>query len=157
MPKTLIVGATGHLGQQMLDACKKQGHEVHALVRPATRDDATKMKSLQAIGATIHEGDLKDYGSLVKACKAADNVISVIGSFQIGEEGPLVKAVKEAGIKRFIPSDYGLDPAAAGPGSLACCSTSSRPFTSRSRSRQSRTPSCTPMAFSATECSPWVI
>jgi phenylcoumaran benzylic ether reductase len=117
MPKTLIVGATGHLGQQMLDACKKQGHEVHALVRPATRDDATKMKSLQAIGATIHEGDLKDYSSLVKACKAADNVISVIGSFQIGEEGPLVKAVKEAAVKRFIPSDYGLDPAAAGPGS----------------------------------------
>src|SRR5438128_6248219 len=101
----------------MVKACKKQGNEVHALVRPATRGDATKMKTLEAVGATIHEGDLKDYGSLVKACKAVDNVISVIGSFQIGEEGPLVNAVKEAGVKRFIPSDYGLDPAAAGPGS----------------------------------------
>jgi uncharacterized protein YbjT (DUF2867 family) len=117
MAKTLIVGATGHLGQEMVKACKTQGHEVHALVRPATRGDATKMKSLQAVGATIHEGDLKDYGSLAKACKAVDNVISVIGGFQIGDEGPLVKAVKEAAVKRFIPSDYGLDPAAAGPGS----------------------------------------
>ena len=98
MAKTLIVGATGHLGHEILDACKKQGHEVHALVRPATRGDATRIKSLQAVGATIHEGDLKDYGSLVNACKAVDNVISVIGSFQIGEEGPLVKAVKEGRI-----------------------------------------------------------
>jgi uncharacterized protein YbjT (DUF2867 family) len=44
MAKTLIVGATGHLGQEMVKACKKQGNEVHALVRPATRGDATKMK-----------------------------------------------------------------------------------------------------------------
>ena len=61
MAKTLIVGATGHLGQEMVKACKTQGNEVHALVRPATRGDATKMKTLQAAGVTIHEGDLKDY------------------------------------------------------------------------------------------------
>jgi len=72
------------------------------------------MGPLEAAGATIHEGDLNDYGSLVRACRAVDNVLSVIGSFQIGEEGPLVQAVKEAGVQRFIPSDFGLDPAAAG-------------------------------------------
>jgi uncharacterized protein YbjT (DUF2867 family) len=117
MGRTLIVGATGHLGREMVKACRQQGHEVHALVRPATRRDPEKMKPLQAAGATIHEGDLADYDSLLRACRAVDSVISAVGGMQIGDEGPLVKAVKEAGVQRFVPSDFGLDPAAAGPGS----------------------------------------
>ena len=117
MARTLIVGATGHLGQEMVKACKKQGHDVHALVRPATRKDAVKMKPLEDAGARIHEGDLEDYDSLLRACRGADSVISAIGGFQIGQEGALVKAVKEAGVRRFIPSDFGLDPVASGPGS----------------------------------------
>src|SRR5712692_6649174 len=117
MAKTLIVGATGLLGRELVTACKARGDAVHALVRPATRSDAAKMKPLQSAGATVHEGDVKDYGSLLKACKAVDNVICALGSMQIGDEGPVVKAVKEAGVKRFIPSDFGLDPAATGAGS----------------------------------------
>lgn len=117
MAKTLVVGATGHLGQELVKACKAQGDEVHALVRAATREDVQKMKPLDAAGATIHEGELDDVGALVRACKAVDNVISAVGSMQIGIQAPLVKAVKEAGVKRFIPSDFGLDPKVAGPGS----------------------------------------
>jgi uncharacterized protein YbjT (DUF2867 family) len=117
MARTLIVGATGHLGRELVKACQQQGNEVHALVRPATGRDPAKMKPLQAARATIHEGDLADYHSLLRACRAADTVISAVGGFQIGDEGALVKAVKEAGVQRFVPSDFGLDPAAAGPGS----------------------------------------
>lgn len=116
MVKTLIVGATGLLGKEMLIACKKQGNDVHALVRPATRLDSEKMKPLEAVGATIHEGDLKDYDSLLKACKAVDNVISVV-NWQSGDERTLVRAVKDADVKRFIPSAFGLDFDMAAPGS----------------------------------------
>lgn len=117
MARTLIVGATGHLGQELVKACQQQGHAVHALVRPATRRDSAKMKPLEAAGAAVHDGDLGDYESLLRACRGVDSVISAVGSFQIGDEGPLVKAVKTAGVKRFVPSDFGLDPAASGPGS----------------------------------------
>ena len=117
MARILVVGATGQLGRELIGACRQQGHEPHALVRSATRRDAAKMGPLQAAGATLHEGDLADEQSLVRACRAADIVLSAIGSFQISEEAPLVRAVKEAGVKRFVPSDFGLDPAAAGPGS----------------------------------------
>jgi uncharacterized protein YbjT (DUF2867 family) len=34
MAKTLIVGATGHLGQEVVKACAAAGNEIHALVRP---------------------------------------------------------------------------------------------------------------------------
>ena len=117
MARILVVGATGHLGRELVKACSQQGHEPHALVRPATRKDPEKMHLLQAAGATLHEGDLTDYDSLLRACRSADIVISAVGGMQIGDEGALVKAVKEAGVQRFVPSDFGLDPAAAGPGS----------------------------------------
>src|SRR6266496_6783933 len=119
MARMLIVGATGHLGQELVKACRQQGHEVHALVRPATRRDPARMEPLHSAGAAIHEGDLADYDSVVRACRSVDIVISAVGSFQIGDEGPLVTAVKEAGVRRFVPSDFGLDPAAAGPASCA--------------------------------------
>jgi uncharacterized protein YbjT (DUF2867 family) len=57
MARILIVGATGDLGQELVKACKKQGNEVHALVRSGTRRDPTKMKPLEAAGATVHEGE----------------------------------------------------------------------------------------------------
>jgi len=117
MARILIVGATGHLGQELVAACQRQSAEVHALVRPAARRDPAKMKSLQAAGATIHEGDLTDEGSLLRACRAVDVVISAVGGMQIGDEAALVKAAKEAGVQRFVPSGFGLDPAAAGSGS----------------------------------------
>jgi uncharacterized protein YbjT (DUF2867 family) len=117
MARILIVGATGHLGRELVKACRKQGHEAHALVRPATRQDPAKMQPLQAAGATIHEGNLADRDSLVRACRAVDIVISAVGGLQLGDQGTLVEAVKEAGVQRFVPSDFGLDPAASGPGS----------------------------------------
>jgi uncharacterized protein YbjT (DUF2867 family) len=117
MARILVVGGTGHLGRELVKACRQQGHEPHALVRLATRRDPAKMRPLQDAGATIHEGDLADYESLFRACRAVDTVISAVGGLQIGDEGALVKAVKEAGVQRFVPSDFGLDPAAAGPGS----------------------------------------
>jgi len=117
MPRILIVGATGHLGRELVSACRQQNAEVHALVRPATCRDAARMKPLQAASATLHEGDLADAASLRRACGAVDVVISAVGGMQIGDEARLVEAAKEAGVQRFVPSDFGLDPAAAGPGS----------------------------------------
>jgi uncharacterized protein YbjT (DUF2867 family) len=117
MPRTLIVGATGHLGRELVKACQERRSQVHVLVRPATRRDPAKMKPLEGAGATIHEGELADYDSLLRACRAVDVVISAVGGMQIGEEGPLLEAAKEAGVQRFVPSDFGLDPAVTGPGS----------------------------------------
>ena len=117
MARILIVGATGHLGQELVKACRQQNADVHALVRPATRRDAARMKALQEASATLHEGDLADPASLRRACGGVDAVISAVGGMQIGDQTRLVAAMKDAGVQRFVPSDFGLDPAASGPGS----------------------------------------
>lgn len=90
------------------------------MVRPETRLDSVKMKALKAFGATIHEGDLNDYDSLLKACKAVDNVISAV-NWQSGDERTLVQAAKDSHVKRFIPSAFGVDFTIADPGSCLIC------------------------------------
>jgi phenylcoumaran benzylic ether reductase len=117
MARILIVGATGQLGRELVTACRQQSADVHALVRPATRRDAARMKPLEDASATIHEGDLADEASLRRACGAVDVVISAVGGMQVGDQARLVMVAKDAGVQRFVPSDFGLDPAAAGPGS----------------------------------------
>lgn len=116
MTKTLIVGATGNMGKELVKACRAQGHDVHALIRPETRDDADRMKPLEAADAVIHEGDIVELESLTRACAAVDHVVSAI-DVMATDEGPLQQAVQEAGVRRFIPSSFGCDLAVARPGS----------------------------------------
>ena len=77
------------------------------------------------------EGDLNDESSLLVAMEGArgrageagevgeaggiDTVFSFIGGAALfgGEELKLINAAKKAGVKRFIPSEYGLDSFAA--------------------------------------------
>src|SRR5689334_12284331 len=104
MARILVVGATGHLGRELVAACRQLGHEPHALVRPSARRDPARMAPLEAARATLHEGDLADRDSLRRACRGMDTVISALGGAQVAAEDPLLDAVEEAGVERFVPS-----------------------------------------------------
>jgi hypothetical protein len=45
----------------------------------------------------VCQGDVLDHGSLVKAVKSADIVISAVGPRQVGEQTRIIAAIKEAG------------------------------------------------------------
>lgn len=118
MSSTLIIGATGLLGAEMAKASAGNGDQVHVLVRPSTAANAARIRPLKDIGATVHVGDLDDYDSLVRAVGQVDRVIS---SVHVGSasEMTLVRAVKDVGVSRYVPSaGFGLDFAAAAPGSI---------------------------------------
>ncbi|TJV41641.1 MAG: NAD-dependent epimerase/dehydratase family protein [Mesorhizobium sp.] len=118
MTSTLIIGATGLLGSEMAKASARNGDSLHVLVRPATAGNEKRMRPLRDLGATVHVGDLDDYDSLVRAVGKVDRVIS---SVHVGSasEMTLVRAIKDAGVSRYVPSaGFGLDFAAAAPGSI---------------------------------------
>jgi uncharacterized protein YbjT (DUF2867 family) len=117
MTKVLVVGATGLVGSNLVKACREEGKEVRAFVRPATLADRKKIDPLQALGANLCEGSIEDFASLCKACEGMDVVISAVGGGQLMQQVDLIKAAKQAAVQRFIPSDYGLDPKFAGKGS----------------------------------------
>nr|CAB3472563.1 unnamed protein product [Digitaria exilis] len=98
--KILVVGATGYLGRHVVLASARLGHPTFALVRDTAPSDAAKaavLKSFKDAGVTLLKGDLYDHASLVTAAKAADVVISTLGSLQIGDQTKLIDAIKEAG------------------------------------------------------------
>jgi uncharacterized protein YbjT (DUF2867 family) len=117
MTKVLIAGATGLVGSNLVQACKKQNKEIRALVRTESIAIPAKIDPLKAAGVEIVEGSLEDFPSLVKACKDMDVVISAVGSEQLTQQVDLIKAAKETNIQRFISSDFGIDPRITGQGS----------------------------------------
>ncbi|MER8487696.1 NmrA family NAD(P)-binding protein [Mesorhizobium australicum] len=118
MTSTLIIGATGLLGSEMAKASARNGDSLHVLARQATSANEARTRPLKELGATVHVGDLDDYDSLVRAVGKVDRVIS---SVHVGSasEMTLVRAIRDAGVSRYVPSaGFGLDFAAAAPGSI---------------------------------------
>ncbi|RVW61634.1 Isoflavone reductase-like, partial [Vitis vinifera] len=118
--KVLVVGGTGYIGRRMVEASLAQGHPTFVLQRPEIGMDIEKLQmllSFKAKGATLVEGSFADHKSLVEAVKKVDVVICTMSGVHFRSHNllmqlKLVEAIKEAGnIKRFLPSEFGMDPA----------------------------------------------
>ena len=103
----LVVGATGALGGQVVDALLAAGKSVRALVRPAS--DAGK---LQSRGVEVVGGDMLDLDSLVAAMHGVDAVITTAAGYTrrgknahdidtIGNTN-LAEAAHRTGVRRFV-------------------------------------------------------
>ncbi|KAK4252672.1 hypothetical protein QN277_014417 [Acacia crassicarpa] len=121
--KVLIVGGTGYIGRRIVKACLAQGHETYIVQRPELGLQIEKLQMLLSFkkqGAHLVQASFSDHQSLVDAVKQVDVVISAVSgvhfrSHSILLQLKLVEAIKEAGnVKRFLPSEFGLDPARMG-------------------------------------------
>ncbi|KAF7170943.1 hypothetical protein CNMCM5623_003390 [Aspergillus felis] len=105
--KVLVVGATGHTGGSVVQGLLETDDlEVFALIRPESMNKPG-VRSLQAQGVTVVEGDLKgSEEQLVQALDQIDTVISCVGAAQQQDQIPLANAAKKAGVKRFVPCGF---------------------------------------------------
>ncbi|PPK86372.1 nucleoside-diphosphate-sugar epimerase [Neolewinella xylanilytica] len=109
-PLIIVAGATGELGGLIAHALRDRGAGVRALVRPGT--ESSRLADLRARGVEIREVSLESVPDLTKACSGAHCVVSALsglGEVIIDLQTNLLKATEQAGVKRFIPSDYSLD------------------------------------------------
>jgi len=110
----LVVGGTGSLGGKIANRLLEQGEPVRALVRPSSRYHA-----LEAAGAEIIFGDLCDPGSLAKACKGVQTVLttvtaplaerhveSVVNAIDWHGYESLIDAARSAGVDQFIYTSF---------------------------------------------------
>ena len=108
----LLVGATGMLGSRIADHLLGQPD---ARIRLLVRDLAGKRAGLEALagkGAELIEGDLSDDASLDRATHGVDVIVSAVqGGPDIIVDGQvaLAQAGKRNGVRRILPSDFGLD------------------------------------------------
>lgn len=106
----ILAGATGDLGGRIARVLLQKGAIVRALVRPASARD--KIDALRKAGATIVEVDFTSLPQLTKACEGGTCVVSALSGLREGivdTQTLLLNAAIEAGVPRFIPSDYCID------------------------------------------------
>jgi uncharacterized protein YbjT (DUF2867 family) len=104
----LVVGATGFLGGQVVDALLARGKPVLALVRPSS--DASR---LEAKGVEIARGDMMNPGSLRSAMTGTDAVVTTAAGYTRHTKGDtsdidvvgnrnLAEAAAAVGVRRFV-------------------------------------------------------
>jgi len=105
-----VAGATGNLGGRITRALRARGARVIALVRPGA--PSAKTEPLEALGATVASVDLSRQSEVVAACAGVSCVVSALAGLRdviADAQTVLLEAAIEAGVPRFIPSDYSID------------------------------------------------
>ncbi|KXH53677.1 isoflavone reductase [Colletotrichum simmondsii] len=100
-----VVGASGLVGLRVVKALLEKGFEVTAISRETSTATFPS-------GVAVRKADLSSVGSLTAAFAGQDAVISAISTVAVivpGSQDPLIDAAIAAGVKRFIPSEYGLN------------------------------------------------
>jgi uncharacterized protein YbjT (DUF2867 family) len=99
--RVTLVGGSGRLGTFILDkvlGCSK--FDVQVVKRAGSA-------STFAAGTKVVEADFTDLGSLKTAFEGQDAVVSVVGEAGVAGQKILVDAAIAAGVKRFLPSNFG--------------------------------------------------
>ncbi|KAI1767858.1 NAD(P)-binding protein [Hypoxylon sp. FL1150] len=97
-----VAGATGNIGKPILNQLIEDGFKVTALTRKGTSHTFPP-------SVTVAEVDYESPESLVKALQGQDAVVSAVGFNGLPLQLPLIDAAVKAGVKRFLPSEYGGD------------------------------------------------
>ena len=112
MSKTLIAvaGATGDFGMRIVQALLARDASVRALVRWESPPE--KVEELEKLGVEIAVVDFNNRPTLVAGCAGAACVVSALSGLReviVDAQTLLLNAAVEAGVPRFIPSDFSMD------------------------------------------------
>jgi uncharacterized protein YbjT (DUF2867 family) len=107
MPSTHIAlaGATGNLGIPILKALLDASFPVTVLSRKG--GNSTVLTGYPQI--VIKNVNFDSVESLTSALHGVDVVISCVATLAIGSQNPLIDASVTAGVRRFIPAEFGMD------------------------------------------------
>ncbi|TVY80593.1 Bifunctional pinoresinol-lariciresinol reductase [Lachnellula suecica] len=103
--KVALAGATGNLGVTVLKAL----FDAKLRVTVLSRIHGNSSKLAQHPNLTIIEVDFNSTHSLIAALQEVEVVISCVATLAIGSQNTLIDASVAAGVKRFIPAEFGMD------------------------------------------------
>ncbi|KAJ8115256.1 hypothetical protein OPT61_g3047 [Boeremia exigua] len=96
----IIVGAGGNLGPSILKAFLASSFNTSVLSREGSN-------STFPSGVKVLRADYESVDSLKQAFQGQDAVISIVGGGALGDQNKLIDAAIAAGVKRFLPSEFG--------------------------------------------------
>jgi uncharacterized protein YbjT (DUF2867 family) len=92
----IVIGATGHVGTELVCQLAERGENVRALVRSPAK--ATKLPTT----ADMVVGDLENLPSLLKAYHGADRLFLLVPGIEHETARTALLAARETGIKRIV-------------------------------------------------------
>jgi len=105
--KTFAIAGAGNVGLCLLEALiKLKGEGKVDSVVVLTRSEGGNPKANE-LGAKSITVDYSDKASLVAALKGIDVLVSTVGFPGLGGQTKFALAAKEAGVKLFVPAEYG--------------------------------------------------
>ncbi|TRX91568.1 hypothetical protein FHL15_007573 [Xylaria flabelliformis] len=97
-----VVGGSGNLGPAVVNELVDAGFEVTVLTRGSSTSTFPAGVASKAVDYTSVE-------SLTSALQGQDAVVSIIASVAVAGQKPLVDAAVAAGVRRIIPSEFGIN------------------------------------------------
>jgi uncharacterized protein YbjT (DUF2867 family) len=122
MTKTVTVfAATGVAGSACVEELLRQEHfDVRVLRRREGQQEKSSSGAIRgqdakqglwdswaARGVQVLDADVTDHDELIPALEGTDYLVSCVPMFATESQYPLVWAAKEAGVERFVPSEFG--------------------------------------------------
>ena len=105
-----VAGATGNLGKRIVRELLKRDAKVIALVRMGAQSE--KIEELSAAGAAVQAVDLSNADQIARVLKGVGCVVSALAGLRgviVNTQTILLHAAIQAGVGRFIPSDFSTD------------------------------------------------
>lgn len=106
-----ILGATGNLGARIVKSLIEKRAVVRAIVRSSSEDD-DKTEKLRQSGVEVIMADMSNQDELATALTGASAVVSALQGLKdviVDTQSIVLKAAIDAGVPRFIPSDFCTD------------------------------------------------
>ncbi|KAI0128770.1 hypothetical protein BJ170DRAFT_580512 [Xylariales sp. AK1849] len=97
-----VVGGSGNIGKPIVEELQAAGFKVTALTRESS-------SSTFPPGVDVKKVDYESVDSLTTALQNQDAVVSAAATVAVGKQYPIIDAAIAAGVKRFIPSEFGIN------------------------------------------------
>ncbi|KAL8860070.1 MAG: hypothetical protein Q9178_003620 [Gyalolechia marmorata] len=103
LKNVIVIGASGNVGKPAVDALLKAGFNLTVLTRKSSSAQFPSEVKVQTID--------DDYPSdqLVAVFKGQDAVLNLLPPVSVEQHNSIADAAADAGVKRFIPSEFGSD------------------------------------------------
>jgi nucleoside-diphosphate-sugar epimerase len=118
-PLILLAGATGDLGFRIAQHLLSEGVRLRVLARGQS-PHGYRLDAFRSAGADVRVLNFDYIPAVAQACAGGSCLVSAVSGLEdviVGLQGKLLTAALEAGVPRFMPSDFCIDYTKLKPGS----------------------------------------